>query len=160
MFKKILVVGLLLGLVVATVTMFGSEPADATRSFDEVVLKVKRPAPGYTTVIGSLLVNPDHLGGYWVGTPPSGYYINKFNIKEAVCGAAQTVEVRPWYSTTDSTSIVAGTWSQGLVSGGSADHWFDVRCAKLTLTGVADTDDLHVFMYCVLGTAAAETGQN
>ena len=161
MLRYVLAVGLLLGILCMGLVV---ETADAGRITDDVVLKMRRPQPGYVTVVCSTWVNStNNSDGYITVDAPTGYYINEFNIQEAVPNAAQTVNVLPWYSATDSTSITSAAWTQALVSGGSADHWFPVRCYKLSFTGVDDTDDLRVYAYCVKGAAgvvASETDQN
>jgi hypothetical protein len=79
--------------------------------------------------------------------PPAGYVFSRVDVCNASAGAAQTATIRFWQSASDSTSINASAVTIYLASGGAEVHSFPIRCAKVSLDAIADTDDIYVIGY-------------
>jgi len=147
--KKILMIRALAALVV---WMIAGTPTDvgADRIFDVTVAEMKDPAEGYSTVVCSVWNNDsDPLGTACYSTfdAPAGYWFHMIVIEENVCNDAQAVTIRFWASSTDSTSIYDGTIEVDLLSGGTDQYIYPVRCYKVSVIGISATEDLTMIGY-------------
>lgn len=145
--KRFLVIGALAALVT---WMIAGTPmmVSADRTFDTTVDKLKDPAQGYSTVVCSVWDNSSYPDGEYTDLANvSGYWYHLIQVKADACNAAQAVAIRFWASSTDSTSIYDGTIEVDLASGEGGVRSFPVRCYKVTLTGVAATDDVTMIGY-------------
>lgn len=117
---------------------------------DVAVDELNTQMKGYETVVCSAFVNSSvGLGAadYVVVEPAEGTFIEHISIVEAACSEAQTFTFRCWNSAADSTGR-GGALTQTLKSGGGGQYNYPISCVKVSLVGVAATDDFYVYAYC------------
>lgn len=107
---------------------------------------------GYVEFVDSLWSNETYGDkGYFTIDAPSGYRFDGFQFIGYNNGAAENIAVRPWYSATDSTSLMASGATAMTYYFASADMQvrpFPIKCYKLSVTGVTSLTDVRILGFC------------
>jgi hypothetical protein len=123
----------------------------ADRIHDTTVDKLKDSPQGYSSVVCSVWINDsDPLGTakYSTFDAPTGHYFHLIQIYSQDASAEQSIEVRFWASSTDSTTILAAVdtvWAAA--NAYQLEQAFPIKCYKMSVTGIAVTEDWKVIGY-------------